>query len=115
METGEPVKPWLSSTPIRRPPVSSGRASTVSGSYSGFLLMARLCTSVGGSRGGTRLGAVGSRGKVCRGVLLVPQVRRARAVAQAGLPAVRRRGRPGAGRGAGDPRQQPPVLRRLAV
>ena len=35
IDAGDPVKPWLSRTPIRRPPVSSGRAATARGSVCG--------------------------------------------------------------------------------
>ena len=38
IDAGEPVKPWLSRTPTRRPPVSSGRAATVRGSVGGASL-----------------------------------------------------------------------------
>ena len=50
-----------------------------------------------------------------RGVLLVPEVDRPRAGAATGLPAAGLRRRARARRGAGDPGEQPPVLRRLAV
>ena len=42
IEAGEPVKPWLSRTPIRRPPVSSGRAATDSGSAYTSIVMRQI-------------------------------------------------------------------------
>src|SRR5215212_6370042 len=50
MDVGLPVRPWLSSTPIRRPPVSSGRAGaeSVSRASAGSGVdgvMEGLCTS----------------------------------------------------------------------
>ena len=41
-DAGGPVKPWLSSTPTRRPPVSSGRAGIESGVASGWIVMGAL-------------------------------------------------------------------------
>ena len=40
IEYGDPVKPWLTSTPIRRPPVSSGRAGSESGAAGASFVMA---------------------------------------------------------------------------
>ena len=42
IEAGEPVKPWLSSTPTRRPPVSSGRAATDRGEARGWIGHGRI-------------------------------------------------------------------------
>jgi hypothetical protein len=39
IEYGDPVKPWLSRTPIERPPVSSGRAEAEYGDACGWTVM----------------------------------------------------------------------------
>ena len=66
-EYGEPVKPWLSSTPIRRPPVSSGRASATQGLGEGVDVHARHSArgrrpawrTAAATRAGSRLPATG--------------------------------------------------------
>ena len=125
------MKPCHSSTPIRRPPVASGRA--------GEGQRARRAAAIGhGAHSAPRRVSRGERrvaGVYClrqevqrrdrcrtatarggrRGVLLVPEVGRHRPPAAGDLPSRR----PGRGErprgGSGDPRQQPPVVRRLAV
>ena len=85
----------------RRPPGAAGwTASWAALCRNGARLTRRRS---GSGRGG---------GKV---VLLVPQVDRPRAVPPGHLPARHRGSRERPRRGPGDPRQQPPVVRRLAV
>ena len=120
---------------MRRPPVSSGRAAVgqrcgVRVDGHGGIVPQRpgrppTPTGRGGALGPTPStvwvpvqGLTGLAGPAlgrAAGALLVLEVDRDRTMAQAGLPAAHRGRGARPRRGAGDPRQQPPVLRRLAV
>ena len=108
----------------RRPPVSSGRAGRQRGGVGVDRHAAHSAPRAlwrdrrSGDQVLRQLGGpprrVGTRGGG-NGVLLVPEVDRPRSGPAARLPAARRGRRERPRRGAGDPGQQPPLLRRLAV
>src|SRR3954447_21288637 len=114
MDAGDPVKPWTSRTPIARTPVLSGCGGSASGAvgwwWEGASAMGRILPQaplivrvdcqgwivratvrvrprqvpLGCARDGVRRRAR-PRARGGRGALLVPQVDRARAVAEAGV------------------------------